>query len=364
MKKIHIFFISIILLGLSSCQKEDSLSDESVIYNTELHKGELDAWIKKNFTDPYNIEIKWKWDDTEVDNKYTLIPPKEEKTYFFLKTLLEIWIKPYEEEAGVDFIKQFVPKLFILSGTPQINEDKTFTLGLAEGGKKVTIFNINNFGQEPDFADPEFKEITDIDERIKASITKSFHVLHHEFAHILHQKILYPEEFKAICKGKYTGAWYNVSDIDAKSQGFITPYSMLNEDEDWVEIVATIFTKVKYSNEPKEFVIPVKDNYGFLATAVDEVTKETYIPAVKVPMTEFDHYIYMLGITTKGIGENMTYVQDYKTIYGVNLLMKKFGIISKYYEQNWNISLGLLQKKIELAVNKLDIYNVYDKENL
>lgn len=352
------------LMTLSSCEKDESLSGESVIYVKETHSAPLDEWIKKNFTDPYNIEIKWKWDDSEVDNKYTLIPPREEKAYFFLKTLLEIWIKPYEEEAGVDFIKEYIPKLFILSGTPQYNEDKTTTLGLAEGGKKVTIFNINNFGELPDARDPRYAGITDADERRKAAIINSFHVLHHEFAHILHQKILYPDDFKQICKGKYTGAWYNVSDLDSKALGFITPYSMLNEDEDWVEIVATVLTKVKYTNTLNEYVIPLKDKYGFLQRAVDPDTNEQYYPAMRVKMTEFDYFMYMIGIGTKGTGANMTYVQDYRTINGVILMKRKFVLIKKYYENQWGINLGSLQQKIDLAVQDLNIHIVYDKENL
>ncbi len=364
MKNLYTFLTIIMLLGVCSCQKEDALSDTSVIYTKELHKGELDQWIKENFTDPYNIEIKWKWDDSEVDDKYTLVPPREDKTYFFLKTLLDIWIKPYEEEAGVDFIKRYIPKLFVLSGTAQVNEDATFTLGLAEGGKKVTIFNINAFGDEPAYNDPDFSDIYGADARIKAGITKSFHVLHHEFAHILHQKILYPDDFKAICKGSYTGAWYNVSDIDSKALGFITPYSMLNEDEDWVEIVATIFTKVKYSNIPHEYIIPLKDEYGFLLRQVDEETNELYYPVMRVEMSEFDNFIYMIGIEKKIVSGSFTYVQDYRTINGINLLMKKFEIISKYYEENWGISLANMQKRIELAVDELEINKVYNKEDL
>jgi hypothetical protein len=65
------------------------------------------------------------------------------------------------------------------------------------------------------------------------------HTIQHEFAHILHQNILYPQEFKTITPG-YTSTWFNISEADAQSQGFVTSYSMDNPDDDFVETVATM----------------------------------------------------------------------------------------------------------------------------
>ena len=39
---------------------------------------ELDRWLFENITAPYNMEVKYRWDRSEVDLTYTLVPVKEE----------------------------------------------------------------------------------------------------------------------------------------------------------------------------------------------------------------------------------------------------------------------------------------------
>jgi substrate import-associated zinc metallohydrolase lipoprotein len=78
-----------------------------------------------------------------------------------------------------------------------------------------------------------------------ALIKQVFHTIHHEFAHILHQTIMYPLEYKRITVGLYTTNWNNVSDAAARLDGFITPYSMSGPDEDFVEMISIMLTEGK-----------------------------------------------------------------------------------------------------------------------
>ncbi|HET7896631.1 MAG TPA: substrate import-associated zinc metallohydrolase lipoprotein, partial [Flavisolibacter sp.] len=76
-------------------------------------------------------------------------------------------------------------------------------------------------------------------------IKEVFHTIHHEFGHILHQNIMYPLDFKRITVGLYTTNWNNVSDANARLDGFITPYSMSGPDEDFVEMISVMLTEGK-----------------------------------------------------------------------------------------------------------------------
>jgi substrate import-associated zinc metallohydrolase lipoprotein len=327
-------YLSLIIFAfiILSCDDEDKLSKESVISLQEMHTSELDEWIYETFTKPYNIEIKYKWEDREMDNNFHVTPPQTEKAEDFLKALLELWIKPYEAEAGTEFIKTYSPKLIYLVGTPQYNADGTMTVGLAEGGRKVTVFNVNDF------------TLTDMDR-----MSKAFHTMHHEFAHILHQKVLIPTDFKEISKGDYTGAWYNIDEVNAGAGGFITPYSMSKFEEDWVEIIATILTNVTNSNEKGPYMVPDYDEQGNAKR--DEDNKMIW---VEEQMSQWTHKLMLIGIGAVRDNRNqIVYLQHPNANEGRGKLLEKIAMVNDYYQSVWNMNLFSLQQRIELAAIKL-----------
>jgi substrate import-associated zinc metallohydrolase lipoprotein len=82
--------------------------------------------------------------------------------------------------------------------------------------------------------------INNFDKTNVLAVKQMLHTIHHEFAHILHQAILYPVEFKQITPAGYTASWYNTSNQAALNLGFISPYARASADEDFVEMVATM----------------------------------------------------------------------------------------------------------------------------
>lgn len=187
---------------------------------------ELDQWIFENFTVPYNIEVKYRFDASEINVNSTLVPPMPSKVKTIMNVVKEAWILPYINEAGSTFLKTFCPKQFVLVGSPQYNPGGTITLGTAEGGRKVVLFVINDF-----------------DDTSRRKIKEQMHTIHHEFGHILHQNVPYSNEFKQITPGGYTADWRNISTADAQSRGFITSYAMSAPDEDFVELIAMMLTE-------------------------------------------------------------------------------------------------------------------------
>lgn len=330
MKKTIITLVYILFFIVACKEDSNEIRKESVIYVDDSHISDFDNWLYETFTKPYNIEVKWKWDDTEIDNAFHVTPPRKEKAEQFMKALYKIWISPYEKVGGEKFIKTYVPKLIYLVGTPQFNEDGTKTLGLAEGGRKVTIFNVDSFNN------------TDL-----KKMTSSFHTMHHEFAHILHQKIAFSTQYKALSKGSYTGAWYNFSEQNANTLGFISPYSMLNENEDFVEVVATILSTVQNSNSPVEKYVPEKDAKGLITGNI-----------VKKEMSDFQLKLYMFGIAAKQQQDgSIKLSQDQAAPIGLSIMLEKIKIIKKYYKQTWGIDLFELQGEIEKATNELILEN-------
>jgi len=347
MKRIYILLLlSSVLFAFSSCEKEDDLRDESVVAYDKPFQNELDLWIYENLTKPYNVEVKYKWDDGEVMNDIHVTPPKMEKAKDFVEAYLNLWIKPYEEEAiaggNPEFMKKYMPKLLVLVGTPSYNGDGTMTMGLAEGGRKVTIFDIDNFA-EVKASSWDTPESIALSKRNK--IYTSFHTLHHEFAHIMHQTKFYPDEFKEISKGDYTGNWMDVNLNAANLKGFITPYSMLNEDEDFVEIVAGMLDLSKYSNEPHDYYTTLKDEDGNPTTESGTVT-----------LSEWDGFLYAWCWTYE-YDENWNgyYVYSDEAKEAFRKFTAKVDIVTTYYKEKWGVDLYSLQKRIDSAVLALEL---------
>lgn len=222
----YIYILVIVALGIfiGSCSDDDDLG-ESIIDISEAELNKVDEWIMDSLTIPYNMEIKYRWDDSEVDNEKILTPPRLDKVIPFLSTMKRVWINPYVEAGGEDFVKRFIPKQMVMVGSYNFNNEGTITLGQAEGGRKVVVFNINYFSKDN-----------------KEDLKMQFHTIHHEFAHILHQTIMYPAEYKSISAIHYTSKWYDHNLAYALERGFITPYSMSEANEDFVEMVATMLT--------------------------------------------------------------------------------------------------------------------------
>ncbi len=222
--------VVVMMLFMLSCREEDDNLAEPILGlgGDTWTKGELDQWLFNNFTSPYNIEVKYRWDASESDITRNLVPPSLDKVIPIMEVVRKGWIEPYIAEAGAPFLKKFCPKQYVLVGSASFNPNGTIILGQAEGGRKVVLFRIN------DFSNTDTNQVKEI-----------LHTIHHEFAHILHQNVLYPEEYKHITPGGYTGTWYLFSTEEALSEGFITPYSKSGFDDDFVEMVATMLVEGK-----------------------------------------------------------------------------------------------------------------------
>ena len=239
MKAVNYIVVVLGLVLFASCKKEDPLADVDNIQGLggdTWAQGPIDKWIYDNLTVPYNIAVKYKWDQSEIALNRTVVPVREEQVIPVLGAIKKAWIDVYEAEAGNLFVKRYTPKFFVLEGSGSYNPDGTATLGTAEGGRKVVLYQLNYF---------RTKDMAGYRPSDSLVIREVLHTIHHEFGHILHQTVMYPLEYKRISIGLYTANWNNVSRTAALQDGFITPYSMSKPDEDFVEMIATMLTEGK-----------------------------------------------------------------------------------------------------------------------
>jgi substrate import-associated zinc metallohydrolase lipoprotein len=234
--------IYLLLLALSicaSCKKEDDLGDVSTIPGLggdTWAATSIDNWIRDTLTVPFNVAAKYRWDQGELDFDKSLTPPREEKIIPLLSAIKKVWIDNYVKEAGKTFMQKYIPKFFVLVGSANWNMDGTITLGTAEGGRRIVLYVLNDF---------RIKGMPGYVPSDSFTIKMMFHTIEHEFGHILHQTILYPQDFKRISVGDYTSDWNNTSDEEAHEKGFITAYAQSAADEDFVEMISMMLSEGK-----------------------------------------------------------------------------------------------------------------------
>ncbi len=224
-------FIIFVITLMVSCKKEDPLTvgDISGLGGDTWVQTDLDKWLHDSITIPYNISVKYKWDQFELEIDKTVTPPKEEKIIPVMQSLKKVWIDPYIAEGGVIFFNKYSPKFFVLAGSPSYNRDGSFTLGTADDGRKVTLYQLNNFRN---------KSMAGYSLADTGILKQMFWVMEHEFAHVLDQNVRRPTTFDAINAGFYTSDWINTNDVAARRDGFISAYASSRNQEDFAEMIS------------------------------------------------------------------------------------------------------------------------------
>jgi substrate import-associated zinc metallohydrolase lipoprotein len=286
MKLITICSLVLVLTSCSKKHDEVHYTPSPGLGGDTWAKGSIDKYLYDSLTLPYNIDVKYRWDPWEVNIGAQLVPPDEKQIIPAVEAIKKIWIETYNAETGgTDFIRKYAPKHFVMVGSAEYMPNGSMLLGQAEGGKKILMYVINNFSQ------------TNI-----GALRQMLHTIEHEFAHILHQTVLYPESFKYITPD-YTGTWFNMSDADAQARGFATSYARSGPDEDFVETISTM-------------LIEGKNRWEELVTDQNATAQEA--------------------------------------------LRKKEATVVDYFKKVWNIDFYSLQKRTQDAINKLspDTFNL------
>lgn len=239
MKKTIYILLAVAALVITGCSRNE-LSDNSIFEDTPVldpnsYTYEFDLWLYHNYLKPYNIKFQYKLPDGSTDMNYNLVPVSYEKAIVTAHAIKFLWIDVYNKQlklAGDSmFVQKYTPRLVNVLGSVALNAaHHTETLGVAEGGVKITLYNMNGIN---------LKNMKWLNKYI-------FHVMHHEFSHILHQTKSFPKEYELISAGKYDSqSWQYKGDQEAYKAGFVTPYSMSEAHEDFVEVISSYITDTR-----------------------------------------------------------------------------------------------------------------------
>lgn len=227
--KILTFLLVFTIVAIQqSCRKDDTNLDVDLSkYNPDgFVKGELDEWLTRTLTDPYNIEVTYRFNRNLGDVSRNIAPPDISKVKPTAEMVLNGFLKVYENVAGAPFIKQTTPKHFVFFGSTSYNTNGTMLLGTASQGRRITLYNLNTL----DASDYE-------------NVKRRLRTIHHEYTHILNQLVVIPPSFELVTPGDYTSDWTGRSEQEAKDLGFISQYARDQFAEDFAETAAHLIVE-------------------------------------------------------------------------------------------------------------------------
>lgn len=224
-----------VVLQLVSC-KDDEFT--ATIFDTNEYPLDrtqytfpLDSFCKVNFLKPYNMKFIYRMEYIGSDKDKNLTPASYENSCKLAVLTKYLWHNVYEQIAAEHdiFLKRYSPRIIHVIGSKNLNTSSgTETLGVTEGGTKVTLYRVN-------MLDPN--DIENMNEYF-------FETMHHEFGHILDNTKLHPTTFNLLSNGLYNAStWNETPDSVAASQGFVTPYASASYTEDWVETFGRYITR-------------------------------------------------------------------------------------------------------------------------
>ncbi|QNK61033.1 hypothetical protein H7F33_10575 [Pedobacter sp. PAMC26386] len=329
-----LILLVLISISIFSCKKSDKLTlQDNYLGGETSGKTSLDAALYNLLVKPYNIEVRYKWDQSQFDMQYTLVPPRADKVLPAMTTLKKIWIDPYNAETGSDlFMKTNTPKQLILAGSPILTRDGNEINGLAEGGLDILLSDINS-----------------TDPKDAAKVKDLLHLIHHEFTHILNQKKAYTTDFNLITSSDYAADWY-ISSVNPLSLGFISGYARKEPVEDFAEMVSWMLTwgKDYYENVYIKQGLAIPDpalypagTYNAYSAAAGQYYKKSDLPAI--------NKVY--DFTTASIAPffiKELVKPDYSA--GIAKLRKKEAIVVAYFKSAYNIDFYSLQTNVQKSL--------------
>ena len=225
--------MSALAMGFTSCSDDDFTEtifpDQSEELDPTSSTYKFDKWLKQTYLDVYNLDFRYKMQDVGTDMNYNLVPATYQNAQDLALLAKHLWFDVYNDVVGPNFLKEYGPRIIHLIGSPAYDPSTgTITVGLAEGGIKVSLFRVNALDlNSPDQLNEYY-----------------FKTMHHEFAHILHQTKTYPAKFNTISVGKYDGSnWQDRQEGVVLSCGFVTTYASSAYREDFAEIIANYIVK-------------------------------------------------------------------------------------------------------------------------
>jgi substrate import-associated zinc metallohydrolase lipoprotein len=345
-------------LQVTSCSEklEDSIFDtHEYPLDRSAYTFPLDTFVKVNFLEPYNMRFIYQMEYIGSDKEKNLTPASYENSCKLAVLTKYLWYESYKNQANEHdvFLKKYSPRIIHVIGSRNLNTSSgTETLGVTEGGTKVTLYRVNLLNPA---------DINNLNEYF-------FETMHHEFGHILDNTKLHPTPFNLLSNGLYNSAgWNDTPDSVAASQGFFSNYASSSYTEDWVETLARYLTRdsitlekmfntaeyewetVDLTDKDKDGTVDAKDYTTMLKGYVDIDTIGYF---KEDESGKGEHKVYRRACTRDNndnvvLGEDGLPQWKKNAIGAKQVLMSKLQFVREYMQEQYGINIDLLRAEIQ-----------------
>ena len=265
LRKASLWALASLLMALGSCRQVDADITSTSVLQPSAHRTAMDEYIEREIISPYNIQIYYRYTESEIGRNWVTSPANEYNSLQFVNVLKYLFLEPYTEVMGVNFVRRFTPQAFVLTGLLAYNPppSNSNTRASTVNGVKIIFMNINSF----DFpslgkyyhtldslgkvleTDPSVQSEYDawktwLDgqnatylDRLKDVYLRT---MYHEAAHTFHQRVEPTTDFDKITSLDYRQAdWIAGWTREGKNSlhyGFITNYASQEPHEDFAEL--------------------------------------------------------------------------------------------------------------------------------
>ncbi len=357
-----------VLAGFTSCSDDDFTASIFDTNEYPLDRSQysfpLDTFLIAQFLEPYNVSFIYRMEDVGSDMDKNLTPAAYDKSVDLAVLSKYLWYDVYEKYGTPEFLKVNSPRIIHVIGSKSYNPSQgTETLGVAEGGLKITLYNVNNL-------DP--RDIDYMNEYF-------FKTMHHEFGHILDQTILRPTAFNLLSNSSYDAStWSDTPDSVAAGRGFVSPYASSAAGEDWVETLANYVTMDTLTWERMmgaaayEWELIDCDSYSDYIKKASSAESLDTVGYYKASTSGSDNKIYRRlckrnADDTVALDENGQVQWLHNSgVDGVAVIKQKLTFVREWLKTNWNINLDDLRREVQQRqfVTNPDGSFVFDKNGL
>ena len=409
-KTLYIISIAAIIAAFSSCRGKDDFTDsifDTTVPVVDPNKATypFDMWLYENFLVPYNVDVKYRFDLSASDLNFQLTPADYNRSQLLAHFIRYLFYDVYTKYAGDDFMKMYGPRIFHFIGSTGYSPTTgTEVLGTASGGVKITLYSVNEMK-------PYSEGVSYNDEDIDVLNRRYFHTMHHEFSHILHQTKSYPVTFGQVTSGTYDPInWHERDSVWTHSHGYATHYASSATYEDFVETLSCIITDTphRWMNRiinassmgvrqgDKENILELIDSLeinlddpnghwnNFSLYEETEYNDETgeYEPTERYVLDEHrlsalvvnkEATAYVAQYKYKKLRDFTSFKDDFlpwvtissdEELTGINSLLKKIDIATKWYTENWGLHAFELHHEVQERQNRINDYlkeiTIYD----
>lgn len=413
MKKIFcLFAIAFAIVPLFVACSDDDFTES--IYETDVpvvdeskSTAPFDQWLYDNFTQPYNVEILYRFSLPASDLNYRLTPAEYKRSQLLAHFIKYLFYDVYTKYGGENFMKESSLRIFHFIGSSGYSPTQgTEILGLASGGVKITLYMVNEMK-------PYEPGVEYLVEDMELLNEKYFHTMHHEFSHILHQTKSYPVTFGQVTSGTYDPMnWQDRDSVESHSLGYVTQYASSANYEDFVETLSTIITDTDsrwmariingcvngVRNGDKESVLNLIENELKIKDIDKPGTRwnnftlydESEYDAIDGVYKPTDRKVFgdhrdltsevvnkestrMIKKYTYTAAESFTSFRDFldwvpvvtdDNVAGMNAMLKKIDIANSWYNEKWGLDVFTIRQEVQERQNNVNEFlkgvTIYD----